>query len=74
MEAQGLGLSVAHGIVTDHGGVIQVDSAVEGGTTITIDLPFESESRPDEGLRQPKRERDAIRSNAIGPLLPATQN
>ncbi len=36
----GLGLSVAHGIVTDHGGRIEVARSDERGTTFTIDLPL----------------------------------
>ena len=35
----GLGLSLAYGIVTDHGGTIRVDSAADGGTEMIIDLP-----------------------------------
>lgn len=36
----GLGLSVAHGIVADHGGKIEVHSIPAGGTTMRIDLPL----------------------------------
>ncbi len=35
----GLGLSVAHGIVEDHGGTIAIDSAPRRGTTVTIEIP-----------------------------------
>lgn len=35
----GLGLSIVHGIVTSYGGSIDVSSAPEQGTTVTIDLP-----------------------------------
>ena len=35
----GLGLSVAHGIVTDHDGAITVDSAVGQGSTFHVYLP-----------------------------------
>jgi signal transduction histidine kinase len=35
----GLGLSIVHKIVTDHGGRIDVQSAVGKGTRITVDLP-----------------------------------
>jgi len=35
----GLGLSVVHGIVTDHGGHIDLESTPDEGTTFTISLP-----------------------------------
>jgi PAS domain S-box-containing protein len=39
LKGTGLGLSQVHGIVTDHGGEITLDSAPGQGTTITITLP-----------------------------------
>jgi two-component system NtrC family sensor kinase len=35
----GLGLSVVHGIIQNHGGTIAVESQVGVGTTVTIRLP-----------------------------------
>jgi signal transduction histidine kinase len=37
----GLGLSVTYGIVTDHAGMIEVESAVQQGSTFTVWLPLE---------------------------------
>jgi signal transduction histidine kinase len=37
----GLGLSVTYGIVTDHAGMIEVESAVQQGATFTVWLPLE---------------------------------
>jgi len=38
----GLGLSVAQGVVTDHGGTLELDSQEEKGTRITVRLPLDS--------------------------------
>jgi signal transduction histidine kinase len=35
----GLGLSVAHGIVTDHSGTIRVESKAGTGTSVVVCLP-----------------------------------
>ncbi len=35
----GLGLSVAYGIITKHGGFIKAESEIEKGTTFTVQLP-----------------------------------
>jgi PAS domain S-box-containing protein len=40
-KGTGLGLSVTHGIITGHGGTIQVDSTTGRGTRFTIYLPLE---------------------------------
>lgn len=38
-QGAGLGLAVVHGVVADHGGTIDVESAPGGGTTFCVRLP-----------------------------------
>jgi PAS domain S-box-containing protein len=38
-QGVGLGLSISHGIVSDHGGAIAVESSAECGTRFTVRLP-----------------------------------
>jgi signal transduction histidine kinase len=46
-EGTGLGLSVVHGIIADHGGQIEVSSQVGRGTEFIIFLPVaNSAARP----------------------------
>jgi signal transduction histidine kinase len=49
-DGSGLGLSVVHGIVTEHGGEIDVKSAVQEGTAFTVTLPLAREEVAVEGV------------------------
>jgi two-component system NtrC family sensor kinase len=42
----GLGLSITYGIVREHAGQIQVDSAVGQGTRFTLELPLSAAAAP----------------------------
>jgi signal transduction histidine kinase len=50
-EGTGLGLTVAHAIVRDHGGEIQLSSPVSGGAMFTIQLPVIDASTSAAGSR-----------------------
>jgi CheY-like chemotaxis protein len=45
-RGMGLGMSVVYGIVTRHGGKIDVDTALGRGTTFTLEFPLTDERQP----------------------------
>jgi signal transduction histidine kinase len=44
-EGTGLGLPVVHGIITSHGGTIEVRSAPHRGACFTITLPMQPKEK-----------------------------
>lgn len=63
----GLGLSTVHGIITDAGGTINVDSREGHGTTIRIYLPAISPPAPDPPPASKRHRSDRPRRQPEGP-------
>jgi two-component system NtrC family sensor kinase len=47
-KGTGLGLAVCYGIVTEHGGILNVRSTIGIGSTFTISLPIKFDEPPCE--------------------------
>ena len=54
-DGRGLGLSVAHSIVTEHGGRMWAENRPDGGALFTIDLPIGEPEPAREVLRSESR-------------------
>ncbi len=55
----GLGLSTAYGIITSHGGKIEVESKVGKGTIFNLQFPASAETDSPEELPEPKQETES---------------
>ncbi len=66
-EGTGLGLSLCHGIVTEHGGAIDFDSDAGQGTTLRIEIPRADPTRVATG--EPHDETRGTARPAPGKLL-----
>ena len=64
-RSKGLGLSLAFGVITRHGGRIEIDSAPRQGTRVSIHLPIRAAQIASETTPRPGIE-DANSANKIG--------
>src|SRR3972149_5661858 len=68
-KGTGLGLSISYGIITEHGGRIDIKSHEEGGAIVTISMPVIGKADSHE-LKTPAKEAEQKPLNmASGPLL-----
>ncbi|MFC1707713.1 response regulator [Planctomycetota bacterium] len=64
-KGTGLGLAMVYGVVTNHGGLVTVDSTVGKGTTVTILLPAAETTE----CPVPAEPRKAVTPSATGTIL-----
>jgi two-component system NtrC family sensor kinase len=62
-KGTGLGLSICYGIITEHGGTIQVRNVLTRGASFTIELPYQP--MPSSSLSMPGQEATAARNGRI---------
>lgn len=66
-KGTGMGLSIAHGIIREHGGRIWAESGDQGGAVFRIDLPVDQPGPEDAGAQGPENlvsEAQEIRNSA----------
>ncbi len=62
----GLGLSTAHGIITRHGGMVEVESEVGKGSTFTLQFPAAAKAdSPEESPEQEQKQKIKVNSLRI---------
>jgi PAS domain S-box-containing protein len=54
-KGTGLGLSICYGIITEHGGNIEVKNAPGGGAIFRVELPLQSNTRGSKSLREQRQ-------------------
>lgn len=60
-NGSGLGLSISHQLIENHGGSIHLSNRVSGGLTVRIELPLKSESSSKNGAKPTQRPKLAPR-------------
>ncbi|MBK9053702.1 MAG: PAS domain S-box protein [Chloroflexi bacterium] len=68
-EGTGLGLSVCHGIVSEHGGHLWVEDGVNGGVTFIVELPLLALSNPEPEMETHPTENAAASSSDSAILI-----
>jgi PAS domain S-box-containing protein len=70
VNGSGLGLSVCHGIISEHGGSIHVESMLGKGSTFVIGLPIATESQAAVEMREVvEKGQERHKAKAVGKIL-----
>jgi signal transduction histidine kinase len=64
-KGTGLGLSICQGIVLEHGGKIEVDSALGFGTSFVVELPIQAKPAQETTAAEPKPEPPVARKRIL---------